>query len=299
MSEGAPSQPDLTAAREQVMAFVAGSALALGPPTALATAPLRALPAVVEAKLSARVEAGLAATGPDYPRRRVWQRVVVPSGGLAVLDAAGIAAGAGSGHWLVTAGAALLFVPLAVLAGLGARFAARDPLRLSTRDRRAIGGASRWVSRQAWTGRLASTEERGVVIAAARAAERIARSRTWRSGRIDDQRLRIDVGAELDQIDEQAHRIAVARQEHGSAAPGSAPVIATAWDATVTRVAALTAYADSLEGYDQRRAESLVRQGDPVRDSDLLAGSARDEMALTELLALTSYLSTQTDDPLG
>src|SRR5581483_11732184 len=117
--------------------------------------------------------------------------------------------------------------------------------------------------------------ERGLVLTAARAAERIARSATWRSGRLDDQRLHLDLGAELDQIDQQAHRIATARHGTGSGpAPGAlhlghvltrpdspqsgriggtTPAIDAAWEAALNRVAALTGYANRLEAHDARR----------------------------------------------
>ncbi len=292
MSDAAPKQPDLTTARAVVMATVAGSPMARTP-SVTAAAPLRALPAALEAKLATRAVSADGGSG----QGRVRQRVVVPSAGLAVIDAVGIAVGLASGHYALAAVAAVLFVPLAALAAFGARFAARDPLRLTTAERRAIRAACRWQSRQEWTGPLSSCAERGLVIAAARATERIARSSTWRTGRLDEQRLRLDLGNELDQIDDQAYRIAAARHEHGTAAPGSAPVVDAAWEATLNRVAALTAYADRLDGYDTQRVEALTRQGDPVRDSNLMAGSVRDELAIDELVALTYYLSANLDDP--
>jgi hypothetical protein len=175
------------------------------------------------------------------------------------------------------------------VAVLGARFAAGDPLRLTAADRRAITQACRWQSTQEWTGPLAHCEERGLVIAAARAAERIADSPAWRSGRIDEQRVRLDLHAELDQIDEQAHRVAAARREHG----GTAPVIEAAWETALNRVSALTAYAHQLAEY--KGPAELTAQGDPVRDSDLLAGSVRDELALDQLAALTNYLDANRD----
>jgi hypothetical protein len=255
---------------------------------------LRPLPAALETKLAARAGAGLAPLGTEYPHGRVWQRVVLPSGTLAAADAVGLGVGAGAGHYVLATIAGVIFVPLAALAALGARFALRDPLRLTAADHRAVNDASRWNSHQVWTGALSSGAERGLVIAAARAAERIAATGTWRSGRIDEQRLHLDLGHELDQIDDQAHRIAAARAEHGKTALGTTPVIDAAWDATLNRVAALTAYAGQLDGQDRARAAALARQGDPVRDADLMAGSVRDEMAVEELTALTYYLSANT-----
>jgi hypothetical protein len=286
-------------ARAEVMALVAGSPMSPRPPFASAATPLRVLPAELETKLAARAQTGIVAGDGKDPHGRVWRRVVVPSAGLATIDAGGVVVAAASGHYVLAAIAGALFVPLAAVAALGARFAAHDPLRLTASDQRAIHDASRWESVQAWASPLATSSERGLVIAATRAAERIARSVTWRSGRIDEQRVRLDLGAELDQIDDQAYRIASARTEHGTTSMGTAPVVDAAWEATLNRVAALTAYADHLDGYDKQRSEALARQGDPVRDSDLMAGSVRDELALDDLVALTFYLSANRHDPPG
>jgi hypothetical protein len=171
----------------------------------------------------------------------------------------------------------------------------RDPRRLTAADRRAIAAARRWESHQPWTGPLASCAERGLVLAAARAAERIAGSPAWRSGRIDDARVRLDLGAELDQIDDQAFRIAQARQAAGEVAVGAVPsggppAVAAAWETTLTRVAALTAYANRISGLEQRRRADQAALGDPVGESDLLAGAARDEFAVNDLVGLTYFL---------
>jgi hypothetical protein len=291
---GAAPEPDLSYARASVLATVAGSAISARPPTVQAAAPLGALPPQLEAKLASRAAAGLSPVGPDHPRRRVWPRVVVPSATFAVVDAVAVGALAGGGHVVLAIVAGVLFVPFAALAVAGARYASRDPLRLNASERRAIAAASTWESRQVWTGSLASCEERGLVIAAAYAAERIARSNAWRSGRIDDQRLELNLAAELDQIDDQAHRIASARHEYAPGSPpamGTAPVVDAAWETTLTRVAALTAYANELDGADTKRIDAMTRQGDPVRDSDLMAGSVRDELAVDQLLALTLFLN--------
>jgi hypothetical protein len=72
---------------------------------------------------------------------------------------------------------------------------------------------------------------------------------------------------------------------------GTAPVVDAAWETTLTRVAALTAYANELDGADTKRIDAMTRQGDPVRDSDLMAGSVRDELAVDQLLALTLFLN--------
>lgn len=251
---------DLVRARQSVLAVLAGTGGSEQLPTLQAVAPLRALPPVIEAKLANRAEAGLSLPGGDHP------------GG-------GRPRGAG----------------LPRITSAAARFLARDPLRLTSSDRREIAKASRWQSRQPWTGPLAFCTERALVVAATYAAERIARSPAWRSGRLDEHRVRLDLAGELDQIDAQAFRIASARYQ-GSvgglpvAAPAS-PVVDQAWETTVTRVAALSCYADSLDGLARRQAEALARMGDPVRDSELMAGSVLDEIASDDLAVLSYFFA--------
>ena len=249
------------------MALVHGSASTRAPEANAAT-PLRSLAPATEAKLANRAASGLPPIGRDYPRRRVWQRVVVPSAGLAVLDLLGVIVGFARGQVLLAIVALVLFVPFATIAVLGARFAAADPLRLSPAENRAIAAAGRWQSRLDWTGPLAGGSERGVVIAAVDAAERIARTPAWRSGRIDELRVHLDLAHELDQIDEQAHSIATARTQYGSTGPAASPTLDKTWNATVDRVAALTAYADELDNYEQRHREAVNRSGDTVGAHD-------------------------------
>ncbi len=276
------------------MALVYGSA-STRPPAATAASPLRSLAPATEAKLATRASAGLPAIGDDYPRRRVWARAVAPSAVLAVLDLLAVIVGFARGQVLLAIVALVLFVPFTAIAVLGARFAGSDPLRLNPAEKRAIAAASHWQSRQDWTGPLAGGAERGVVIAAAEAAERIARTPAWRSGRIDELRVQLDLSYELDQIDEQAHSIAAARAQYGASDPGPAPTLDRAWNATVDRVAALTAYADELDNYEQRYRAAIGRQGDSLRDSHSSPGSAGDEPVSDQLMALMIYLNSTLD----
>ena len=272
------------------MALVHGSA-STRPPAADAATPLRSLAPATEAKLATRAAAGLPAIGADYPRRRVWQRVVIPSGGLAVLDLLGVLVGFARGQVLLAVFALVLFVPFTAMALLGARFAASDPLRLGPAENRAITAARHWQSRQDWTGPLAGGEERGVVIAAVDAAERIARTPAWRSGRIDELRVHLDLAYELDRIDEQAHSIATARRQYGGADPGPTPTLDKGWAAVVDRVAALTAYADELDNYEQRHRAAVNRAGETV-GTTLSGRSPADQAASDQLTALMIYLGS-------
>jgi hypothetical protein len=253
-------------------------------PHVRATAPLRPLAPEIEAKLAARTLPGAVGRDADVGK------VVVPCAVLAALDAVAFAVALVTGHPVLAIVAGLLFVPLAALAVIGAGMLRRDTIRLTLADRRAMEAASRWDSKQDWTGPLDGCPERGLVIAAASVAERIARSPGWRSGVLSEQRIRLDLIGELDQIDEQAHRIAVARHQQPA---GKDLAIETAWDAAVDRVAALTAYADSLDGLAAAQAAAINRLGgDPVRDEGLLTGSAQDQFALEQLYALSLFLNT-------
>jgi len=267
--------PDLTRAREDVLARIAGSGMSQDPHLE-AAAPLRTLPPELEAKL-----AGGAPLDVDLRRR-----VVGPSAALAALDAVAVAVAIATGHAVLAIVAGVLLVLLAALAVLGARHGGN---RLSIADRARIAAASKWRSRQDWSGPLGTGDERGLVIAAVNAVARIAATPGWRSGRLDEQRVRLDLATELDQIDDQAHRIAAAR-----VAGQTGDAVKTAWNAALDRVAALTAYADELDGSAQRQREATAALGgDPVRDGELLTGATLDGYALENLVALTLFLGAQ------
>jgi hypothetical protein len=295
MTGPAADRPDLTRARASVLAAVAGSALSK-PPHVRADFPLRPVAPEIEAKLDARALQERLPAPAGRGRQTDLGKVVVPCAVLAVADLIALVIAIATGHYVLAVVAGILFVPLAALAVIGAGLMRRDPLQLAPADRRAMAAASRWDSKQDWTGALSAGSERGLVIAAARVVDRIARSPGWRSGMLGEHRLRLDLVAELDQIDDQAHRIAVARQRQ----PGADPVLDEAWESTVDRVAALSAYADNLDGLAEAHAAAINRLGgDPVRDSDLLAGSTRDQFALEQLYALTLFLTANDGDALG
>lgn len=293
MSGPRPDQPDLTAARASVLAAVAGSALGQAP-RVRAAYPLRPVAAQIEVKLADRAQQdGL----PAQSRPTELRKVVVPCTLLALVDLVVLVIAVTGGRYVFAVVAGILFVPFAALAVIGAGIARRDQVQLSLADRRAMAVASRWDSKQQWTGPLATSDERGLVIAAARVAERIANSPGWRLDALGEHRVRLDLINELDQIDDQAHRIAVARQHQAGAAD---PVLDRSWQGLVDRVAALTAYADSLDGLAASRAATVHELGgDPVRDADLLAGSSRDQLALEQLYALSMYLNANDGDSFG
>jgi hypothetical protein len=268
MSKGDPAA-ELARARESVLALIAGSAGSATAPSLQAEAPLSRPPAATAQSIAARTAAGLTPVGHDHPRSGTWRRVVVPSTTLAVLDGIAAAVAIAKGSTILAIAAGVIFLVFAGLAISGARFASSDPLRLGASDRRALRTARRWRSRQDWSGPLAFCPERGLLVAALDAARRIARTPIWQSGQLDAHRARLDLATELDQIDAGAH--AVAKSRYGgpggtvNAAGGlptagpSTPSIERAWDAVVTRVAALTCYADSLDGLPARVAAALSR----------------------------------------
>jgi hypothetical protein len=257
VSQSVPQDPDLTSARAEVLAIIARATQAQNP------------------------------SHRDASREHIVRRVVVPAALLAVLDAVLLTIGIASGRYVLATGAGVLFVPLATVAVLGRRFAARDALRrgVDTVDAGRPGGR--------WTGPFASCPERGLVLAAARAAERIAGSVAWRTGDPEAQRLHLDLGAELDQLDDRAHRIAVAHCEDRATRPGGAQLLEAAWQAALDRVAVLTAYADEMDEYDRRRATALAARADPP------AGPPDGELPTGRMVMLAAYLNTPQVDPPG
>lgn len=311
---------ELAAARAGVLAAVdaigESGGPSLRPATVTSATRLREPPAALAAKLDTRARAGLAPEGWDYPRRR---SVIVLGTTIAVLGAAAVVGLIGTVLvFAVTIGTAPLLPVimglLAGLAGLGlgagavARYAAGDPLRLSTADRRTLAAARYWQSRQGWIGPLSGSPERRLVLVARDLVERIVTSPAWTSGQLDGHRTQLDLAAELDQIDEQAYQLAQLRATlTGSSDPVSTPdqsddALAQGWQALVDRVAALAVYASKLGGLDRQLADKqaadrLLRADQQI--AALLAGAARDDLAADQLRALTEELTARRDLPAG
>src|SRR5262249_32836326 len=99
-------------------------------------------------------------------------------------------------------------------------------------------------------------------------------------------RIRLDLTVELDEIDEQAHRIAVVRHQLGETPVG--------WLALVERVAALSLYANRLlvlEG-ELARQEAADRAGMvELSAAARAAGAVRDELATEHVRALADELT--------
>lgn len=218
-------------------------------------APLGSPPDEVRARVAARIAAGLSPLGTDHPTADLPRRVVIPCAVLAGADALAVAGMAFSGHLVPTVLAAVLFVPLSAFAIAGARYTVRDPLRLSADDRAALAATCRWTSSQPWQNLAGASEERSLLEAVMRAAERAAGSAAWQSSALDSAGVRINLAAELDRIDAEAYALAA----------GQADDADQRWAALRDRAALLTSYADRLADADGPAIDTAVL-------ADLVAG---------------------------
>lgn len=281
-------EQDLRRAKEWVRATIAG-AVGTTPPTVKSRVPIKPLPADIAAKVQARAQAGLDPVGSDSPSSGTMRRVVVPSAVLALLDAVLLVIALVAGNGVLAVVAAVLLIVFAAVAVLGRRATSGDSLRLTAADRLAIAGAGRWTSSQAWSGPVASTQECALVVAAARAAQRVVSSPQWASGELVRNGVTVAIGPELDQVDAYAFELASHRyREFPGGLPGtpiSTPELDDAWERTLTRVAALTAYADTLDGLADRRTAAVNQPGQTI-DATL---ELSDRDALLFLLSASIY----------
>jgi hypothetical protein len=291
---------ELALVRAVIIAEIDGpgarSAPSLRPPTLNTQQPLREPSVALAARLSARAEAGFSLEGHDYPRSRTWSRVVVPAIAVGSLDLI-VVAGAGIAAafhvylaWLITILSAIVFVALGVVAGAAAISANRDPLRLSTAERRELNLGRSWQSSQPWMGPRSATPEHRLLLAARDTVQRLAGSRTWASRYLDDHRIRLDLLQELDGIDRQACQLAHLRA--GLAGEQQA-TLAQAWDALLDRVARLRIYADGVTALDEHvaRLDAAARAAQLEQQVGQLAvGSALDQFAAEQVRALSADL---------
>ena len=210
------------------------------PPPVTATVPIRPLPDEVGAKIVARAEAGLVPAGSTSPRSPLLKRVVLPSATLALLDAVLLVVAAVQGATVLAIVAAVLLVAFATAAVVAVRYVRADPLLLDPGDHAAIAAAGRWTSDQPWPAD-ASGPEVALVATAAEAAQRVVSHPAWLSGLLARGGVQLSLGSELDLLDRQAHGVAVG---------GGPDADEETWTLLVTRVAALTAYAATLDDLD-------------------------------------------------
>lgn len=149
-----------------------------------------------------------------------------------------------------------------------------------------------WRSRQAWLGPLVQSAERALLFAAVDVVERIVTSPAWTSPYLDDHRIRLDPASELDEIDDQALRLAQLRHELGEHEP-----LTPGWPALVDRVAALRLYANRLLALESELARQAAADRAALLDlnaATLAAGAARDELATDHVRALAEDLRYRT-----
>jgi hypothetical protein len=273
-------QAELATARTWVLAQVEKLGQYGGPglrPTSLNSQQrLGEPPTEVATKLDARSRAGFNPEGLDYPRRSPAMRGGVLAGLGALLGAIlllvggiGLAAGGGVVVLIMT-----IVGLVALVGGVGSAiplslYANGDPLRLTHADRHALHETKRWQSRQNWIGPLSGSVERRLVIVARDVVERIVSSPAWSSGHLAEHRTRLNLGAELDQIDEQAFGLAALRAQlaSGPQVVGDQRAIAVeqGWSRLVDRVAGLAVYAQRLDGVGGGHAALAVRRAEPAQ----------------------------------
>jgi hypothetical protein len=255
--------------------------------------------AELAAKLDARVEAGFTLDGDDYPSSRSWSRVVVPAIAVGTLDLALLvgSATAAAFHlhlaWLVALLSLIVFVACGVVAGITSAKALRDPLRLTTNERRELNQAHAWQSTQPWVGRPSSTPEYHLLCVAHETVARLANSRTWASRYLDDHRLRLNLVQELSAIDVQACQLAHLRIQIPAGQRGRISSLDGAWNALVDRVTRLKNYASGVDELDEHVAALADAAQVASLDSqfgELAAGTAMDEFAAAQVAALSADL---------
>jgi hypothetical protein len=228
---------------------------------------------------AARVNAGLTPAGLEYPRGRFWAPAILPG---AIADV-GLIAAAGA-----TTSLGLGIVAAAVTAALGAGvgFIRADPLRINRRQHRRLNQDRAWQSPHAWVGGLTQTPERRLLGQAQAAVTTIANSPAWRDERHFEERVRLDLIAELQQIDDQAYRLATL----DPAAPADPidPAAEQARAALAARVDALTTYATSIA--DVAVGPAPLPPPDPATEHELQAGAVRDDYARNRLEASRARL---------
>jgi hypothetical protein len=301
-SAPADTDPAIASARAAVLAEVGERAGAVAPTlrplTLNARQPLCQVSAPLAAKLDARLQAGYAAEGNDYPTSRTWSRVVVPAIAVAAVDVPVVvitgvlAAFHVDWTWFWFIASVLVFVGSVGVAVVRSIAPLRDPLRLTTDDRRELNQSRSWQSRQPWMGPRSASAEFRLVAVAHRAVQQLADSPAWASRFLSEHRLRLNLIQELDAIDYQACQLAVLREANGDAAD-----LNPAWASLVDRVARLRHYRDRVIGLnahvDQLDVAARASQLD-AQLRQLAVGSAMDQFAAESVRSLSADLERLT-----
>ena len=251
------------------------------PPAVVSTEPLREPDHDVLARQAARRAAGLDDDGLGYPRSHLWFLAVLPAATISLLCLIVLIFG---GPTLLGVAA----VAAAAAAGTSAGYLVRDPLRVSSAERRALVADRSWQSSQPWVGAPANTPERKLVYVAQDAVAALVRAPAWRSAAFDEHRIRLDLKAELDEVDRQAYDLAVVRPQ---LSPQSRDAHAAAGAALQRRVEALRTYSDAVVALGGNPEPPDAAAHERQLESALVA-TVRDEFAIERLAGLHAELTS-------
>lgn len=285
-----PPVPFDEAGRNEVLAELTTrvAPASLRPISIVSPSPLRPLPAPVVAKVDARARTGLEPTGVEHPRRESLQWVVVPvvAGAAAAIA---LIVGLAISHQLLALVAGLVLAASVVSGVALTAWVHSDPLRIHPAEGKALMNANLWESRQPWVGPIRDAPERGLVALSADLVAQIAASPAWRSSYLDVHRSRLDLPAELDQIDAQARQCATNR-----AARPSDPANEAAYLVLVDRVAALRRYAQELDVLGTQLAAAAAGVDAELHRGQFAGGPAvgYPTEAVRQMTSELSYLNT-------
>ena len=256
------------------------------PPAVVSTQPLREPDRDVLARRAARRAAGLDDDGLGYPRSHLWVLAVLPATVLTLLFLI---------LMLVTDSTllGLAAIGAAAVAGGTTGYLVRDPLRVSSAERRALVADRNWQSSQSWVGAPATTPERTMVSIAQDAVQSLVRAPAWSSPAFEEHRIRLDLKAELDEVDRQAYDLAVVRPQ---LTPQSRDAHAAASAALRRRVESLRAYADAVVAIGGTPKPSDASAHERQLESALVA-TVRDEFAIERLAGLHAELPSLQSPP--
>ena len=277
-------------------------------PSVVVTSPLRAPGPAVAARQQARRNDGLDEDGLGYPRSQLWLLAVLPAAVIALLCLVVLVV-TQAAVWGVAAAA------VAAIAAGSAGYLMRDPLRVTSAERRELVADRSWHSVQPWTGELAHTSERRMLAQAQAAVTSLVGAPAWSSSAFEEHRLRLDLKAELDEIDRAAYQLASTGPTRGASAlppaqatpppqATSAPPAgageelsahAAAAQALRRRVDALSAYADAVTALPAAPPVSTTDIDTEDRVHQALSAAVRDEFGAEQWILLRDELPAEPD----
>ena len=279
-------------------------------PSVVAAAALRSPGPAVSARQQARRDAGLDEDGLGYPRSQLWILAVLPAAVITVLCLVLLVVTQAAVWGLAGAAAA-------AIGGVSAGYLRRDPLRISSAERRELVADRSWHSVQPWTGGLADTPERRLVAQAQDAVKSLVAAPAWSGRAFEEHRLRLDLQAELDEVDRQAYQLASTSPGGGAPrpprpvgapappkpeplgpqnAPGAPSAHDSARQALRRRVDALSAYADAVAALPPTAPPSAIETDADDRVHRALTAAVRDEFGTEQWTRLRHELPTERNE---